>query len=60
MDKKWLLFILGALLVILGAMLKIMHYVVSKILLPLGLIMEASAIVWIVKEKLTERNQNKI
>lgn len=55
MDKKWLLFIVGALFVILGAVLKIMHYEVSKVLLPLGLIMEASAVIWILKEKLTER-----
>lgn len=60
MDKKWLLFIVGALLVVFGSFFKITHYeMLSEILLPVGMVMEAVALIWIVKEKLTERKQNK-
>lgn len=56
MDKKWLLFCVGALLVILGSFFKITHHeLLSKIVLPVGLLMEASAIIWILYKKVHKK-----
>jgi hypothetical protein len=60
MNKKWLLFCVGGLFVVFGAFFKITNReMLSDVILPAGLLMEVGALVWLGKEKLTERKKNK-
>jgi|GEM_PF-1939165 SNF family Na+-dependent transporter len=66
MNKKRLLFCVGGLLVVFGVFFKLTNRemlsdveILSDVILPAGLLMEVGALVWLGKEKLTERKKNK-
>jgi hypothetical protein len=60
MSKSMMLLLVGAVTTIVGIFLKITRVIPSDTIQTIGAILQAVAIIWILKEKLTERKQNKI